>query len=88
MTDNNKQYTIYTRLNYLKGFHASNAGNVSKFEAALMRNLLEMTSSERDSLPVTHLTVAVDKIKTAMNELTVTLNDLTRSMRRDNDIPV
>jgi hypothetical protein len=61
MSDNNKTYTIYTRLNYLKGFHASNASNVSKFEAALMRNLLE---------------------------LSVVLNDLTRSMRRDNDIPV
>lgn len=87
MTDN-KQYTIYTRLNYLKGFHASNASNIAKFEAAMMRNLLEMSASERDSLPVTHLTAATDKIKTAMNDLGVILNDLTRSMRRDNDIPL
>jgi hypothetical protein len=88
MSDNNKTYTIYTRLNYLKGFHASNASNVSKFEAALMRNLLEMSAADRDSLPVTKLTAAVDSIKTAVNELSVVLNDLTRSMRRDNDIPV
>lgn len=87
MTDN-KQYTIYTRLNYLKGFHASNASNIAKFEAAMMRNLLEMSASERDSLPVSHLTVATDKIKAAVTELGVILNDLTRNMRRDNDIPL
>jgi hypothetical protein len=88
MSDNNKTYTIYTRLNYLKGFHASNAANITKFEAAMMRNLLEMPASERDSLPVVSLTTSVDKIKSAINELSVLLNDLTRNMRRDNDIPV
>lgn len=87
MTDN-KQYNLYTRLNYLKGFHASNASNIAKFEAAMMRNLLEMTSQERDLLPVTNLVAAVDKIKQAVNDLSVMYNDLTRSMRRDNDIPV
>jgi hypothetical protein len=90
MSDNIKTYTLSTRINYLRSFAQRNAQGVTQFEAALMRNLLEMTDADKNKLgstTQTYLIAGIDRLKKASNDLSSILNELAREMRND-DLPL
>lgn len=85
-----KNYTLSTRINYLRGFVQRNSQGVVQFEAALMRNLLEMSDADKAKLgstTQTHLIGCLDRLKKASNDLSSVLSELARDMRND-DLPI
>lgn len=85
-----RQYTLSTRINYLRSFAGRNAQGVTQFEAALMRNLFEMADSDRAKLgtSATNLIACLDRLKKATNEISGVLNELARDFRQSDDLPL
>lgn len=85
------KFTLPTRINYLKNSHGFVVGSISKFEANLLRNLLEMPEADRNAIPQVALLASLDKLKAAANEVSVVLNDIAKNLRAqamDQDIPL
>jgi hypothetical protein len=88
-----RTYTLATRISYLRSFAGRNAQGVTQFEAALMRNLFEMSEADRAKLGAptqSHLIACLDRLKKATNEISSVLNELSRDFRNSGgeDIPL
>ena len=78
-------FSINTRVSYLKGIFSRTAQSVLTFENNLMRNILEMSDQDRAAVDTTMLLSLVQDLKTAVNVVSVKLNAISRDLRPGSD---